>query len=162
LHVRYNTDFKHTYFYPGHLYVTQKKKLFFAPEENPYGYVSPDSFTAIRLDNGKTYETIFETTHKSLDSPQISVKIVGVSDGQRSSLQKDRDKAIIDTIRKAAERSGATIASKMLLYNGITVSDQVTSFTQSILEPGYEIIDIGYDECGSTYKVVLVGTVRVQ
>jgi hypothetical protein len=85
-----------------------------------------------------------------------------VSDGQRSSLQKDRDKAIIDTIRKAAERSGATIASKMLLYNGITVSDQVTSFTQSILEPGYEIIDIGYDECGSTYKVVLVGTVRVQ
>jgi hypothetical protein len=89
----------------------------------------------------------------------IDVGVRGISDPTRDGAQKDRQEAILDAKRQACERAGLRIESATTVENFQTVYDYVETQAESVLLPGFQIIDNGYGEDG-TYTVVLVGKVQ--
>ncbi|MFC1484137.1 hypothetical protein ACFL5M_01420 [Candidatus Neomarinimicrobiota bacterium] len=89
----------------------------------------------------------------------IDVGVRGISDTNRDGAQKDRQEAILDAKRQACERAGLKIESATTVENFQTVYDYVETQAESVLLPGFQIIDNGYGEDG-TYTVVLVGKVQ--
>jgi hypothetical protein len=89
----------------------------------------------------------------------IDVGVRGISDATRDGAQKDRQEAILDAKRQACERAGLKIEASTTVENFQTVYDYVETQAESVLLPGFQIIDSGYGEDG-TYTVVLVGKVQ--
>ncbi|UCH09128.1 MAG: hypothetical protein JSU61_07735 [Fidelibacterota bacterium] len=89
----------------------------------------------------------------------IDVGVRGISDPTRDGAQKDRQEAILDAQRQACERAGLKIESATTVENFQTVYDYVETQAESVLLPGFQIIDNGYGEDG-TYSVVLLGKVQ--
>lgn len=89
----------------------------------------------------------------------IDVGVRGISDQTRDGAQQDRLEAILDAKRQACERAGLKIESATTVENFQTVYDYVETQAESILLPGFQIIDNGYGEDG-TYSVVLVGKIQ--
>ena len=90
----------------------------------------------------------------------IDVLITGVSDGIRSTLQNDRDKAIIDAKLQAVQRAGVNIQSVTEVENFMLKRDWIQTTAEAFLLPGYNIIETGYGEDG-LYRVVLSGRLRI-
>lgn len=89
----------------------------------------------------------------------IDVGVRGISDHNRDGVQQDRLEAILDAKRQACERAGLKIESATTVENFQMVYDYVATQAESVLLPGFQIIDNGYGEDG-TYSVVLIGKVK--
>lgn len=89
----------------------------------------------------------------------IDVGVRGISDLNRDGAQQDRLEAILDAKRQACERAGLKIESATTVENFQTVYDYIATQAESVLLPGFQIIDNGYGEDG-TYSVVLIGKVQ--
>ena len=88
----------------------------------------------------------------------IDVTVQGISDGYKNSKQQDRDEAILDAKLKAIERAGVSIEAVTTMENFKLKKDWVESKATAIIQPGFQIIDVGYGSDG-LYHVVLSGKV---
>jgi len=101
---------------------------------------------------------IISTSLFSQDVIDISVK--GISNDKNDGSQKDRLEAILDAKRQACEKAGLKIESKTTVENFEVVYDFIESKAETILLPGFQLIDIGYVQDG-TYQVVLSGKIKI-
>lgn len=95
-------------------------------------------------------------------SAGIKVRVVGVSDGKNDGEAQDILEATLDAKVKAIEKIGVTISSTTEVQNYMVQKDIIESKAKAFLEPGFELVELGYDSDGKTYKVVLVGTVSAE
>ena len=89
----------------------------------------------------------------------IDVMVKGVDDGVKTNKQQDYREAVMNAKLQAIERAGVEMSSLTRVVNFQTKYDMVESKAEAVLEPGFQIIDIGYSEDGS-YLVVLSARVR--
>ncbi|MDA3886216.1 MAG: hypothetical protein PF638_11540 [Candidatus Delongbacteria bacterium] len=89
----------------------------------------------------------------------IDVAVKGISDNKNDGEQKDRLEATMDAKRQALEKSGLNLKSISQVENFQTTYDYIETQAESVLLPGFQVIDNGYGADGS-YSVVLVGKVR--
>jgi hypothetical protein len=90
----------------------------------------------------------------------IDVQIKGVDDGVKASKQRDYQEAVMHARLQAIELAGASIESIMRVANFQLKYDAAESKSNTILLPGFQIIDIGYVVNG-TYQVVLIGKLKI-
>ena len=90
----------------------------------------------------------------------IDISVKGVSDEKNDGTQQDRLEAITDAKRQACEKAGMKIESKTTVENFKIIQDLIESKAETVLLPGFQIIDIGYVQDG-TYQVVLTGKIKV-
>ena len=62
--------------------------------------------------------------------------------------------------REAIERAGVSVKSLTTMEDYLVKSDYIESQAEAVLEPGYDVLDIGYQPDGS-YLVVLTGKVSL-
>lgn len=93
------------------------------------------------------------------NSETINVHIKGIDDGIRTSIQQDYKEAVLFAKREAIERAGVKIKSKSMMKNFVLYDDYIESEAETVLLPGYDILDMGYSTDG-TYQVVLIGKVK--
>ena len=129
----------------------------------PEGYVAKEDYIQPPYRMGATYGFYYliedmESAKKG-KGQVITVKVIGYSFGKKKTLKKDYEEALIDAKLKAIERAGVEIKSITVMEDFQLKSDFVENKSKGIIEPGYEIIEVGYDESG-VYKVLLIGQVR--
>ena len=90
----------------------------------------------------------------------IYVLIKGIDDGIKSSRDRDYKEALMNAKLQAIERAGAEIASVTRVEDFTLKFDMVESRAKAVLLPGFQVIDMGYQQDG-TYQVVLAGKVQV-
>ncbi|MBJ6726802.1 hypothetical protein [Geomesophilobacter sediminis] len=94
------------------------------------------------------------------NSEGIPVKVFGYSPvATQRNIKIDSQRAMIDAKVKAIERAGVKIESSTLVSNFELMSDLVESKSKGVLLPGFEFVELGYDENGA-YKVLFIGSVR--
>lgn len=91
----------------------------------------------------------------------IDVKIKGVDDGIKTTKQQDYKEAVLFAKREAIERAGLKVKSLTTAKDFVIQSDYIESEAEAVLLPGYDVIDIGYQQDG-TYLVILIGTVKTK
>lgn len=91
----------------------------------------------------------------------VDVLIKGYDNGVRHSKQEDYREAEMDAKLKAIERAGVEIRSITEVENFKLKYDLIESKAKAVLLPGFQIIDLGYQEDG-TYLVILSGKVQVE
>lgn len=91
----------------------------------------------------------------------ISIHIKGLDDGVKTTKQNDFKEATLFAKREAIERAGVEIKSLTTVKDLVLQQDYIESKSEGILLPGYEVVDVGYDEDG-TYNVVLIGKIKSQ
>jgi len=91
----------------------------------------------------------------------IEVLIKGIDDGKRTTKQQDYQEALMNAKLQAIERAGVEITSITKIENFQLKSDTIESRAKSVLLPGFQVMDIGYQADG-TYLVILTGKVRSQ
>jgi hypothetical protein len=89
----------------------------------------------------------------------IDVRIKGVDDGIKNSIQQDYKQAVLFAKREAIERAGVKVKSKTVIKDYVLYEDYIESQAEAVLLPGYQIMDMGYSSEG-VYQVVLIGKVR--
>ena len=89
----------------------------------------------------------------------IDVHIKGVDDGVKTRKQQDYKEAVLFAKREAIERAGVKIKAITTVKDLVLYSDYIESKAEAVLLPGYNIMDIGYQQDG-TYLVILVGKVK--
>ncbi len=90
---------------------------------------------------------------------EIDVLIKGVDDGVTTNKQQDYKEAVMNAKLQAIERAGVEISSITKVVNFKLKFDMVESKAEAILLPGFQVMDLGYQQDG-TYQVVLSGRVR--
>lgn len=90
----------------------------------------------------------------------IDISVKGISDQTKDGPQKDRQEAIMDAKRQACEKAGLKIKSKTAVEDFSVVFDYIESKAETVLLPGFQVIDIGYVADG-TYQVVLSGKIQI-
>ena len=93
-------------------------------------------------------------------SDTIDVLIKGVDDGVKTNKQQDYKEAVMNAKLQAIERAGVEIQSITKVVNFKLKYDMVESKAKAVLLPGFQIMDMGYQQ-DSTYQVVLSAKVRV-
>jgi len=93
-------------------------------------------------------------------SETIDVLIKGVDDGVKTNKQQDYMEALMNAKLQAIERAGVEISSITRIENFKLKYDAVESKAEAVLMPGFQVIDMGYQQDG-TYQVVLSGKVQV-
>lgn len=91
----------------------------------------------------------------------VDVRIKGFDDGVRKDRQSDYREAVIFAKRQAIERAGVKVHSRSVAKDMTLSEDFIEAESAAVLLPGYEILDLGYDENG-IYQVVLVGRIRAE
>ena len=89
----------------------------------------------------------------------IEVHIQGFDDGIRSTKQRDYEEAVLVAKRRAIEKAGITIQSKTTVKNLMLEKDHIEAQSDTVLLPGYQILDVGYLENGS-YSIILIGKTK--
>ncbi len=89
----------------------------------------------------------------------IDISVKGISDAKNDGAQKDRKEAILDAKKQACDKAGLTLSSKTIVENFKIAYDYVESKAESVLLPGFQIVDVGYTVDG-TYQVVLSGKIK--
>lgn len=129
-------------------------------------YVQHDGAASSEFGNGWTFPYTFnleplentplkvETAVKSVD-----VLIKGYSSGGKS-RQQDYQEALLNAKLQAIERAGVDISSYTKVENFMIKHDLVESKAQALLEPGFQVIDMGYQSDGS-FLVILSGKVTI-
>jgi hypothetical protein len=146
-----------------HTYVIEAKKEGYKDTKVTYpnnnAFASIPDVVKIRLEKlGYSQPT---QQRQPLQPDKMKVRVIGVSDNSYDGLQKDRKEAIINAKREAIERSGVSVKSKSEMKMGVLYADYIEAEAESYILPGYEIVDIGYDDTKVTYKVVLVGEIKI-
>ncbi|MBR9792912.1 MAG: hypothetical protein GYB58_14295 [Gammaproteobacteria bacterium] len=95
-----------------------------------------------------------------LAGQSIEVQIKGFDDGVKSTAGQDYKEAVLFAKREAIERAGVTVKSLTTIEDYLLRSDYIESQAEAVLEPGYDVLDIGYQSDGS-YLVVLTGKVSL-
>ena len=108
----------------------------------------------------KMYFVFFVLYASLLAQDVIDISVKGVSDEKNDGTQRDRLEAIMDAKRQACEKAGMKIESKTTVENFEIINDLIESKAETVLLPGFQIIDIGYVQDG-TYQVVLTGKIKV-
>lgn len=90
----------------------------------------------------------------------IDVLIKGVDDGIRSNKQQDCKEAVMNAKLGAIERAGVEISSITKVVNFKLKYDMIESKAKAILLPGFQVMDMGYQQDG-TYQVVLSGKIQI-
>ena len=91
----------------------------------------------------------------------IDVLIKGMDDGIKSNKQQDYNEAVMNAKLQAIERAGVEIESITRVVNFQTKFDMVESKAKGILQPGFQIMDLGYQVDG-TYQVALSGKISTE
>lgn len=91
----------------------------------------------------------------------VEFKVIGYSSGKKKNLKDDYNEALVDAKIKAIERAGIKIDSITKVENFEVKSDMVEAQSKGAIEPGYEIMEVGYDENG-VYKILMIGKVRTR
>jgi hypothetical protein len=89
----------------------------------------------------------------------IDVHIEGVDDGVKTTKQRDYKEAVLFAKREAIERTGVKVKAITTVKDLVVNSDYIESKAEAVLLPGYNIMDIGYQQDG-TYLVILVEKVK--
>lgn len=90
----------------------------------------------------------------------VDVRIKGLDDGVRTDRRTDYNQAVLFAKRQAIERAGVKVRSRSVTRDMVLAEDVIEAESAAVLMPGYEILDLGYDENG-VYQVVLVGKIQV-
>ena len=106
-----------------------------------------------------TIASVLISVALSSTSSAIDVMVKGVDDGVKTNKQQDYLEAVMNAKLQAIERAEVEISSVTRVVNFQTKYDMVESKAEALLEPGFQIIDIGYSEDGS-YLVVLSARVK--
>jgi hypothetical protein len=86
-----------------------------------------------------------------------SFKLVGVSDDTFSGQETDRAEALLDAKHKACLKGGANIVSAFSCAAASPFAIEVDAEFDELVDPGFDLTDVGYDSDQKTYKVVLAG-----
>ncbi|UCD30893.1 MAG: DUF1566 domain-containing protein [Desulfobacterales bacterium] len=89
----------------------------------------------------------------------IDVQIKGIDDGVKTTKQQDFKEAVLFAKRQAIERAGVKVRSLTTAKDFVIHSDYIESKAEAVLLPGYNILDIGYQQDG-TYLIILAGKVK--
>jgi hypothetical protein len=89
----------------------------------------------------------------------IDISVKGISDAKKDGAQKDRKEAVLDAKKQACDKAGLKLSSKTMVENFKVVYDYVESKAETVLLPGFQIVDVGYTVDG-TYQVVLSGKIK--
>ncbi|MBN1662656.1 MAG: DUF1566 domain-containing protein [Deltaproteobacteria bacterium] len=89
----------------------------------------------------------------------IDVLIKGIDNGVKTSRDQDYKEAVMNAKLQAIERAGVAVQSMTKIENFILKFDMVESQANAVLLPGFQIVDMGYQQDG-TYQVVLSGKVQ--
>lgn len=95
----------------------------------------------------------------SVSAESIDVLIKGIDDGKKTSRDRDYTEAVMNAKLQAIERAGVSIKSMTRVENFQLKYDLVESKAAAVLLPGFQVIDMGYQQDG-TYQVVLSGKVQ--
>lgn len=87
------------------------------------------------------------------------VNIKGTDDGVRTTKQQDYREAVLHAKLQAIEQSGEPVAPFLAITNFQLRAEAVEARARQALQPGFQVVDIGYVESGS-YEIVLVGKLR--
>jgi hypothetical protein len=110
----------------------------------------------------KTQKTSLEDMGTSKENKDlVQFKVIGYSFGKKKNLRDDYNEALVDAKIKAIERAGIKVDSITRVENFELKSDMVEAQSKGTIEPGYEIIELGYDESG-VYKILMIGKVRAR
>ena len=90
----------------------------------------------------------------------IDISVKGISNQKNDGAQQDRLEAIMDAKRQACEKAGMTIESKTKVENFQIAYDYIETQAETVLLPGFQLIEIGYVQDG-TFQVVLTGKIKV-
>ncbi|MBN1406470.1 MAG: hypothetical protein JW956_01700 [Calditrichaceae bacterium] len=90
----------------------------------------------------------------------IDISVKGISNPKNDGAQQDRLEAIMDAKRQACEKAGMTIESKTKVENFEIAYDYIETQAETVLLPGFQLIEIGYVQDG-TFQVVLTGKIKV-
>ncbi len=127
----------------------REKEDFIQP---PYKHNSLMSFTFLLEDK------LIVTTEEEI---VIEVTIQGIDDGVKTTKQQDYKEAVLFAKREAIERAGVEIKSKSTVRNLLLEEDFIQAQSEALLQPGYQIMDVGYDKDG-VYRVILIGKIKVK
>ena len=103
--------------------------------------------------------TLVTTVVTTADAEVVEVLIKGVDDGVKVSKQQDYMEALMNAKLQAIERAGVEISSITRIENFKLKYDAVESEAEAVIMPGFQVIDMGYQQDG-TYQVVLAGKVQ--
>ncbi len=92
-------------------------------------------------------------------SATIDINIKGVDDGIKIEQKKDYMEAILSAKLEAIKRSGMKIKPMATVDEMVENLKYIEEKSESVLFPGYQIMDIGYQEDGS-YLIILTGKVK--
>lgn len=127
----------------------------------PEGYSDKEIFIQPPYRSGAFYNFYFmiEDMESNKEKGElVDFKVIGYSRG-KNNLKDDYNEALVDAKIKAIERAGVKIDSITKMENFEIKSDMVEAQAKGTIEPGYEIIEVGYDENG-VYKILMIGKVR--
>jgi formylglycine-generating enzyme required for sulfatase activity len=96
----------------------------------------------------------------AVNAESVVVLIKGVDDGVKVSKQQDYQEALMNAKLQAIERAGVEIKSITQVVNFQTKFDMVETKANAVLLPGFQVMDLGYQQDG-TYQVVVSGEVQV-
>lgn len=105
--------------------------------------------------------TVRDTETSKEKEELIEFKVIGYSRGKKNNLRDDYNESLVDAKIKAIERAGIKVDSITKVEDFKVKSDMVEAQSKGTIEPGYEILEIGYDESG-VYKIVMIGKVRAR
>jgi hypothetical protein len=110
--------------------------------------------------SGQAFQSENAAALSSLET--LKIRVIGLSNAAFDGKQTDRKEAILDAKRQAVEKAGVSMKSQTVVRQGVVDEDFIESQAETYILPGYEIVDIGYDQDEVTYQVVLIGAVRVR
>jgi len=132
---------------------------------SPEGYREKEDFIQppYRQNSLLSFTFLLEDKLKTVSEEEIIIEITiqGMDDGIQASRQQDYKEAVLFAKREAIERSGVEIKSKSTVKNLLLEEDYIQTQSEAVLQPGYQIIDVGYDKDG-IYRVVLIGKIKVK
>lgn len=105
-----------------------------------------------------TISMIFGLVVPASAQQRIAVQIKGYDDGVKSTAGQDYEEAVLFAKREAIERAGVSVRSLTTMKDFVVKSDYIETQAEAVLEPGYDILDIGYQSDGS-YLIILTGTI---
>ena len=130
----------------------------------PEGYIDKENFIQPPFSSGTVYSFYFmiEDLEASKQKEElIEFKVIGYSYGKKKNLKDDYNEALVDAKIKAIERAGVKVDSITKVENFELKSDMVEAQSKGTIAPGYEVIEVGYDENG-VYKLFLMGKVKTR
>jgi hypothetical protein len=164
------SNIQKTDFYVDNKYIARGKIVDILVNDSPHtirakpeGYNDKENFIQPPFSSNATYSFYFMIEDKETAKENeefVQFKVIGYSRGKKN-LKDDYNEALVDAKIKAIERAGVKVDSITKMDNFEIKSDMVEAQSKGTIEPGYEIMEVGYDENG-VYKILMIGKVRTR